>query len=433
MEEDLADVHRNAIDATAEDVAILIERYGAAAVAAHRCVSTEPTARPSSAATSFPTSLLWRAAAAGNLAVVATLLDAGAPPGDHEGPHRVTPLYVAAQNGHFGVCRALLDGGAQADSRRDTGATPLFIATQNNHYGIASLLLDRGADVAARNSQDCTPLVLACSMGHTEIALLLLRSGASPFESAGGRRAVAWARSHGHAATRAAVEVFLADELLTRTALRRWVSWLEAKRTLKRHDDVVDAIDSTVSQHSLAPLPTHMYVPPLVVPSVIPAMVARDWNPPPSPALGIEPTTAVPRRKDEPASVPTPEQQRRPPADPSYLTPSKWNTAQKHSGTPSTATRRALQYAESIVESPPLRADLFDALMATGATRAVAAVTPSVARPTASAPRGAALFRSTPLSYTSADGAGKFRCYNAQRLADEQRKAELAALRRVGR
>lgn len=60
---------------------------------------------------------------------------------------RATPLFIAAQNGHYQILMFLLSQGAEPDTRRTDGATPLWIAAQMGHHNIVRELLHHGARV----------------------------------------------------------------------------------------------------------------------------------------------------------------------------------------------------------------------------------------------------------------------------------------------
>ena len=76
-----------------------------------------------------------------------------------------TPLWGAAAAGHLDVVKLLLEQNADVDSKTSTGSTPLSVAAGEGHLDIVRCLVDRGADVNARNdcNEESTPLVVACS------------------------------------------------------------------------------------------------------------------------------------------------------------------------------------------------------------------------------------------------------------------------------
>jgi uncharacterized protein len=77
----------------------------------------------------------------------------------------LTPLLLAAREGHTDVAAALLDAGADVNQvSAGDNTSPLLIATINGHYDLARLLLERGADPRVPSENGVTPLyaVLNC-------------------------------------------------------------------------------------------------------------------------------------------------------------------------------------------------------------------------------------------------------------------------------
>ena len=126
--------------------------------------------------------LLHAAAAAGNVALVESLLRLGVDPNITDaGGH--TPLYWVANGrgvrGAVDVVRVLILAGANVDA--DNGVkrcTPLHMAARRGNVEIASALLDYGAALEARDSLGETPLRRAVNCGQTHVAKLLLKRGA---------------------------------------------------------------------------------------------------------------------------------------------------------------------------------------------------------------------------------------------------------------
>ncbi len=89
-----------------------------------------------------PEEKLRQAAADGNLLRVNTFLGQGvnAHAADERG---VTPLFMAAKNGHRDVAALLLEQGAAVNRARQDGVTPLFIAVQEGRLDVVALLLEK--------------------------------------------------------------------------------------------------------------------------------------------------------------------------------------------------------------------------------------------------------------------------------------------------
>ena len=78
-----------------------------------------------------------------------------------------TPLWGAAAADHLAVVELLLEQNADVDSKTSTGSTPLRVAAHEGHLDIVRCMVHRGADVNARNycNEESTPLVVACYRG----------------------------------------------------------------------------------------------------------------------------------------------------------------------------------------------------------------------------------------------------------------------------
>lgn len=93
-----------------------------------------------------------------------------------------TPLHLAAFFGHPELAKALLNRGANVDSRSTNAMknTPLHAAIAGRKSDVVRVLIDRGADVNARQTGGWTALQSAAQSGDRELVELLLVSGADP-------------------------------------------------------------------------------------------------------------------------------------------------------------------------------------------------------------------------------------------------------------
>ena len=89
----------------------------------------------------------------------------------------VTPLWIAAQQGHLEVMKVLLEKGAVVDAKTNDGFTPLLIAAEYGHLEVVRMLLEKGANPNSE-ALGFTPLRIAEKKGHTDIVILLRKAGA---------------------------------------------------------------------------------------------------------------------------------------------------------------------------------------------------------------------------------------------------------------
>ncbi len=114
---------------------------------------------------------LHLAAFFGHADALRLLLDRGAPvDAVATNPMRVRPLHSAAAGPHPECVRLLVEAGAEVDARQHGGWTPLHAVAQNGDAASVDLLLGRGADPALANDAGQTAESLARAAGHAAIA-----------------------------------------------------------------------------------------------------------------------------------------------------------------------------------------------------------------------------------------------------------------------
>ena len=84
-----------------------------------------------------------------------------------------TPLHVAAVRGDLAAIAALLDAGADIQSRGEDGYSPLHEVAEQGHIEAVKLLLERGASLTATNDAGRTPIQTAQLLKNHETERLL--------------------------------------------------------------------------------------------------------------------------------------------------------------------------------------------------------------------------------------------------------------------
>lgn len=88
-----------------------------------------------------------------------------------------TPFATAVWRNNFDAMRALLNAGAEVDSRDADGSTPLMTTCRFWGVGVIGFLLDAGADINSRGWNNVTCLMMACEGGNVDVVRFLLESG----------------------------------------------------------------------------------------------------------------------------------------------------------------------------------------------------------------------------------------------------------------
>lgn len=89
-------------------------------------------------------------------------------------------LFQAADKGCLEIAKKMLEQGAKAETRRNSGESILHVAARSGGPEIAALLIDHGADIEVRDLKGATPLFVAAEAKRKDIIKLLLARGANP-------------------------------------------------------------------------------------------------------------------------------------------------------------------------------------------------------------------------------------------------------------
>ena len=110
-----------------------------------------------------------------------------------------TPLWGAACSGRLDVVKLLIERNADVDGRTSTDSTPLRAAAQEGHLDVVRCLVESGADVNARTQYEATPIMAACHYGHVSIITYLINKGAFvDLQAKDGNTALHYTAQRGH-------------------------------------------------------------------------------------------------------------------------------------------------------------------------------------------------------------------------------------------
>lgn len=121
---------------------------------------------------------IHQAAEAGDVALIAAIIERDPGAATERDDGNETPLHAAARGGHTAAVRALLDAGAPADIGDNENSTPLDVASIAGQLEVARLLVERGADVRHRDDNGMTALLFAAFNGQVDVASFLMEHGA---------------------------------------------------------------------------------------------------------------------------------------------------------------------------------------------------------------------------------------------------------------
>ncbi|KAJ9577385.1 hypothetical protein L9F63_006065, partial [Diploptera punctata] len=112
------------------------------------------------------------------------------------------PLHYCAWKGHIKACAALVKAGATLDRQTHDGRTPLHRAADGGFLEIANILLDNGENPNLRDNWEWTPLFYAAWKGHLSMCKLLVDKGVDPKAWSNNKdwkgSPVTWAKKNNH-------------------------------------------------------------------------------------------------------------------------------------------------------------------------------------------------------------------------------------------
>ncbi|CEF67649.1 No mechanoreceptor potential C [Strongyloides ratti] len=112
----------------------------------------------------------------------------------------VIPLHLAAQQGHIAVVGMLLSRSTQQQHAKDwRGRTPLHLASMNGHYEMVSLLIAQGSNINVMDQNGWTGMHYATKAGHLDVVKLFINSSAdAQAETKEGKVPLCFAAANNH-------------------------------------------------------------------------------------------------------------------------------------------------------------------------------------------------------------------------------------------
>ncbi|KAF3006335.1 hypothetical protein E8E14_003571 [Neopestalotiopsis sp. 37M] len=149
------------------------------------------------------TALLCWAAENGHAGIVRLVLEIGRDGLNiRNGPSNACALALAAENGHVEVVEMLLETGeVDINSEDQDGQTPLDLSAKRGHEKVVMMLMETGSvDINRKNRVGQTPLALAAHNGHEKVVQMLLATAKARIDTADltGQTALALAAEGGH-------------------------------------------------------------------------------------------------------------------------------------------------------------------------------------------------------------------------------------------
>lgn len=217
---------------------------------------------------------LLKAASIGDAFIVRALMDAGADV-DTRDRNAQTPLMAAASKSHMEVLEALLAAGADVNAQRVDGQTALISAAFDGRAEVVHVLLSHDADPNLSTERGTTALIGAAYKGNTQIVQALLAAGADvDAKEKDGQTALIGAAYKGHTEI---VRILLASGADTSIAKDDGSTALTAALDAG-NDKIVQLIKATTAEEQPSPPPEEK--PAEEVVSRRPEPVADDGLPP---------------------------------------------------------------------------------------------------------------------------------------------------------